>query len=256
MTPQIKTEVIAFFSHEIETWEGGFQAYPQDVGNWANGVLIGTNRGVTPAALARHRSIPLSSVTRAMMVGLSLEEAAEIGYLGYYLEPGFDKIPWCEVTSAWVDAGWGSGPRTAIKHMQRIIGAGADGVIGPETQLAFDKYLERVGMAQALRDYVSQRIGFFEQIVASRPDNGIFLNGWKRRANAFRPSVFGMPDDWNGYPEDLWRPGYPTISCAKSWEIQIEDPRTEPLVITPDHAKLIALCEKFAIDLQDYGIAA
>ena len=27
-------------------------------------------------------------------------------------------------------------------------------------------------MAQALRDYVSQRIGFFEQIVASRPDNG------------------------------------------------------------------------------------
>ena len=39
-------------------------------------------------------------------------------------------------------------------------------------------------------------------------------------------------------------------------EIQIEDPRTEPLVITPDHVTADRLCEKFAIDLQDYGIAA
>ena len=34
----------------ILKWEGGFQKMKEDTGNYLNGVLIGTNKGITPAA--------------------------------------------------------------------------------------------------------------------------------------------------------------------------------------------------------------
>ena len=213
----LKDHVLEDLEDVIETFEGGFQAQPQDVGNWVNGALIGTMRGVTPAALARHRHIPVRTVTRAMMQSVTLHEAAEIGYLHYYLAPGFDKLPYNEFTWAYVDAGWGSGPYTAIKEMQRLVGTGADGIIGPATQRAFDKYLEAHGLANAMRAYVTQRVAFFERVVAIRPSNGIYLRGWKRRAYAMLPENLGMPIDWQGYPEDLWEPGEPVEYCGKSW---------------------------------------
>lgn len=243
----VRQQVIAFFRRMIETWEGGFQAHPSDVGNYVNGRLIGTNRGVTPAALALYRGIPVSTVTQEMMRGVTLEEAVDIGYRNYYLAPGFDDLPWTEFTEAYVDAGWGSGPRTAIRQMQLRIGAKRDGIIGPETQQKFDGYLELNGLAEALRFYVHQRIAFFEAIVRRRPSNEVFLKGWKRRAHAYLPENLGMPSGHHGYPEDLWAPGEPIVAYAKSWEI--EDEPSDRL------ASLMALVERFGRDYQGWQAA-
>ncbi len=246
----VKAAVIAFFKRMIETWEGGFQAHPADVGNYVNGRLIGTNRGVTPAALALYRGIPVSTVTQEMMRSVTLDEAADIGYRNYYLAPGFDDLPWTEFTEAYVDAGWGSGPRTAIRHMQELIGAGRDGIIGPETQGKFDKYLEANGLADAMRAYVHQRIAFFEAIVRRRPSNQVFLKGWKRRGYAYLPENLGMPLDHHGYPEDLWKPGDPIINHAKSWE-DIDDPMEGGDRLT----SLVALVDDFARQYQGWQAA-
>lgn len=232
MSTSIKDDVIADFMDSIATFEGEFQNYPQDVGNWVtvNGTrkLIGTMRGVTPAALALHRAIPVETVTVEIIKSVTLQEAAEIGYMNYYLRPGFDKLPYNEFTYSHVDSGWGSGPITAIKYMQRLLGTAADGVIGPMTQKAYDDFLEQYGLAEALRLYVQQRVAFFESIVAAHPDNAIFLKGWKRRAYSRLPENLGMPLDWHGYPEDLWEPGRPIISSAKSWEHQVQEPLDQP----------------------------
>lgn len=187
------------FMEAIETWEGGFQKMPQDSGNWVrtpNGRrLIGTMRGVTPYALAKHRGVPASSLTEADMRALTLEEAAEIGMVHYYKANGLNRLPYVPATEIWADIGWGSGPRFAVKKMQQMVGTGADGVIGPYTEKAYTEWVRALGHEQSVNEIYRWRRDFYLRI--SDPNsknprirgNNKFRRGWLNRANHYLPGT-------------------------------------------------------------------
>ena len=89
----------------IEQFEGGFQNDPDDSGNWVylnDGTrkLIGTNHGVTPAALAHYTGQDPATVTVAQICNVTAEFAAKIGFEKYFLrkvrtgvsEPFYEKL--------------------------------------------------------------------------------------------------------------------------------------------------------------------
>jgi Putative secretion activating protein len=173
----------------IERWEGGFQAHPNDVGNYVNGRLIGTNMGVTPAALAAYRGVPATTITQAEMRAMSIEEAVAIGYQNYFVAPGFDRLPYSKLVEHYFDFGWGSGPVTAIRYLQRQVGADVDGVMGPQTIERYVAYVSNKAHRAALVEAVETRLAFFRRICDQRPANRVFLNGWLRRGRWFLPGA-------------------------------------------------------------------
>lgn len=185
------------FVEAIRVWEGGFQAHPNDSGNWVNGKLVGTNFGVTPAALASFRGVDPGSITAVDMKTLSLDEAVAIGMAGYYsFAGGWDALPYCPAVEVYTDIGWGSGPRTAVKAMQRMVGTGTDGVIGRYTINAFMTWLrggeEAAGPVQhkrAVERILEWREAFYRSIVERVPANGVFLQGWLNRARYYGPNT-------------------------------------------------------------------
>ena len=71
-----------------------------------------------------------------------------------------------------------SGP-TAVRRVQRIVGAQPDGIIGPKSIAAIN--IAGEGLAQDIYD---DRHRFYEEIVARRPSQRKFLRGWLNRLNA------------------------------------------------------------------------
>lgn len=185
----MKTPLEAF-KRAIETWEGLYQDDPADVANVKreDGTVVGTMRGVSPGAWARFKGVHLESLEPEDMKAITLEDAAHVYDVAYYRLPGFAKLRWCPATEVWVDIGWGSGPVTAIKKMQQMIGVTADGVIGPQTIAAYESWLSSKTMEAAVNLIADWRCNFYKQLVAVRPANAKFLTGWLRRANWYRPS--------------------------------------------------------------------
>lgn len=184
-TPTPKDEI----KFAIQTWEGLWQAQPQDAGNYVEGRLIGTMRGVTPAVLAAHRGVPATSVTEAMMKSISLDEAAEIGLMRFYRGTGLDLLPWGPATSALVDVGWGSGPRQAVLFAQRLSGAVADGYVGPETIRLYSNWVAQVGWEAATIAVNKMRREFYDLIIRRNPVWEMYRKGWMNRANWMMPGT-------------------------------------------------------------------
>lgn len=186
-----------FLKEVIAAWEGGYQSYADDAGNWVdhNGVRlnIGTMRGVTPAALAQHRGVPPWTLTPADMQAVTLDEAAEIGFKHYYVEPKLNLLRWGPATAAILDFGWGSGPYQAVLSMQRLIGAKPDGIIGTlETVPAYASWIARKGWDSATQAVHDMRADFYRHICVVNPANARFLQGWLNR------------DDWASASNPTW----------------------------------------------------
>ena len=188
------------FDEQIGRWEGLYQADPDDSGNWtSDGRNLGTMRGVTPGALAAFLGVPDTRLTVADIKAISHERAVEIGYWGYVLRPRFDRLPSNRFTEFFVDWGWGSGPFTAVRAMQRLVGTTPDGKIGNLTLLAYIRYTDGArytyqtrpfdGLEAAMHHAVDARVANLRAIVARRPVTAKYLRGWTRRAEAFRPLV-------------------------------------------------------------------
>ncbi len=181
--PTPKEEII----RAIVRWEGLFQAQPEDAGNYVNGRLVGTMRGVTPAVLAAHRGVPAVTITEVDMRSVTLEEAAEIGATRFYQGTGLDLLPWGPATAALVDVGWGSGPRQAVLFAQRLSGATADGRVGPETVAKYGNWVRDVGWEAATRAVNKMRRGFYALIISRNPQWEIYRQGWNNRADWMLP---------------------------------------------------------------------
>lgn len=163
---------------------------PADPGNWSSGKrgvgqLLGSNRGVTPTALAAYRKVPIGSITAGDMANLTVDEAASIAMAAYYKAPGFDRLPWNRITASIVDMGWGSGTKQAIKLLQRMIGVTDDGVIGPATIAAYSTWLE----ARQAEDWARVRYDFYDQIIAVDPMKAKYRNGWRNRTDDYTPGT-------------------------------------------------------------------
>ena len=186
----------------INHWEGLFEANPNDTGNYVtlpDGTkkLVGTMRGVTPEAYANYAGIDPTTLTADQMKNnVTADVAAAIGIAKYYKNTGLDLLPWSQLIAIALDWGWGSGPITAVKHLQRLVNVDDDGEVGPATINAVNSYITQNSLKVACDNFTDARCKFYNTLVQSRPSNGVFLKGWLNRANWYR-STGDWFSKWN-----------------------------------------------------------
>lgn len=176
-----------FVGHFIDTWEGKLSLDPADQGNYYLGNLIGSNFGVTGAALAEYRGTKV--ITARDIATLTRSEAIKVGLKLVYDKSNFDDLPWDPVVASALDAGWGSGPGQAIKLLQRMIAVGDDGSIGRFTVAAYQDYVKAHGLEAAAKVWCQARYDFYDLIIKVRPTNAKYRNGWRNRAASFLPGT-------------------------------------------------------------------
>ena len=78
-----------------------------------------------------------------------------------------------------IDWAVNSGHQVAIRSLQRQVGAQPDGIWGPETQAAVDRFTRRQAAAAAV---VADRARFFGRIITDDPaDHAQWAAGWMNR---------------------------------------------------------------------------
>lgn len=183
----MKLTVSQFIRGYIQAHEGGLSIDPADTGNTYRGKLVGSKFGVTGAALAAYRHTP--EISAADMAALTIDEAVKIGVKLYYDEPGLSLLPWDAVIASVLDMAWGAGPGQAIKLLQRMIGANDDGKLGRFTAQAYAEYVQHHGLEATARQWGSVRNAFYDSIIAVRPTNAKYHNGWRNRTASFLPGT-------------------------------------------------------------------
>jgi len=159
--------------------EGGYQDDVEDHGNFYKGQNLGTNMGVTPAALAKYRG---KDVTREDMLNLTEKEARDL-YKKNYVDPivrNLDPDP--AVLPQLVDMNINHGYKNTVVLAQRAAGAKVDGQAGPGTRDS----LKKVDPMVLNNTLVDVRKRFYNDIVKSKPDMGKYINGWHHRAEEYR----------------------------------------------------------------------
>lgn len=155
----------------IKKWEGGFVNDPDDSGG-------ATNKGVT---LSTFRSFYGSNKTVDDLKKLTDQQWLYIFLNGYWNKCKATEINNQSIANIFVDWAWGSGPVTAIKKIQKIVGTDVDGIVGPKTIEAINKK-DPKRLFDAIK---AARIEFVENLVKQRPKDAKFLKGWKARINSF-----------------------------------------------------------------------
>ena len=162
--------------------EGGFQNRKNDSGNYRpDGVLIGTNRGITVRALAAYRNVDPNTITEEDIRNVTDEQAREIFRQNYYFKPKLNELPE-NIRAAVFDQYILSGPN-AIKILQDIAGMPEeehDGKVGPKT-------IEAIKNSNiTANQYADRRELYFKRVVKKSPEKKESLEGWLNRANKYR----------------------------------------------------------------------
>lgn len=168
MTPLTAAQII----DAIIEKEGGYVDHPADRGG-------PTNFGITLAKLKEWRDNP--AVTTGDLRHMRRGEAALIYHKDYIEKPGFRHISHDLLRHQVVDFGVNSGPGTAARKLQKVLGVKEDGHVGPVTLAA----IRRMGPAKANNLLMAERIKFLGKIVHDDPTQAVFINGWLNRALEF-----------------------------------------------------------------------
>lgn len=158
-----------------EKIEGGYQNYEEDNGNFIDGVNIGTNRGITPSA---YKEFFGKTPSVEDMKNLSKEDASDIYKQNYLENPKINSIEDEGLQLQTLDFGIHSGPTTAIKKLQEMVGATPDGKIGPKTLKAIDEYNGNIH-----EDYAAIRKEYLDKIIEKTPEKSKFEKGWDNRVD-------------------------------------------------------------------------
>ena len=159
--------------------EGGFQADPDDTGNYAGSRLVGTNYGITPGALAAYKGVDVSEISQSDIKGLTEQEAMEIYAQDYYYKPGYDKIQNDYLQENVVDMAVNAGAPRATRLLQSLAGVDEDGILGPQTlQAVNDSSINT-------NDYSTERKRYYLDLVVNDPVKSKYLLGWVNRANKY-----------------------------------------------------------------------
>ena len=168
MTPQTENQII----DAIIEREGGYVDHPADRGG-------PTHFGITITKLREWRGV--QSVTANDVRMMRRSEAEQIYLSDYIRKPGFHLIPDDHLRNHVIDFGVNSGPGTAVRKLQKIVGVPQDGIIGPQTLNA----IRRMGAAKVNNLLMAERIKFIGKIVSSDHSQAAFINGWLNRALEF-----------------------------------------------------------------------
>ena len=142
--------------------EGGYVNHPKDPGGE-------TNRGVTKRVYEEHGG-------DKDMKDLTVEDVAPIYKKSYWDRVKGDELP-AGLDLCVFDFGVNAGTGRAAKYLQNMVGATADGAIGPATLRAVNAYVQVEGLEATIDAYQTNRQGYYEQL--STFDT--FGRGWTRR---------------------------------------------------------------------------
>ena len=156
---------------EVIRREGGYVHDPADRGG-------PTKFGITQRTLRAWRG---QAVTADDVQRLTKTEARTIYRRRYVDDPGFARLP-DPLRAQVVDNGVLSGPRQAVKDLQRAIGGvTVDGRLGPTTRAA----LRQQGVAVVHARLIQVRAARIGRLVQRAPAQVRFLRGWLTRITAF-----------------------------------------------------------------------
>lgn len=151
-------------------WEGGYVNHPDDPGGC-------TNKGITLRTWRDWRDNP--TLTCEDLKTISDLEVALIYGSNYWAPVWGNDLPLGLNLCVW-DWGVNSGPSRAVKYLQQMIGSAADGIMGPNTMAAVNKYVDLVGLDQTITEYTGLRQNYYEQL-STWPTFG---DGWTNRNKA------------------------------------------------------------------------
>jgi lysozyme family protein len=153
--------------------EGGYVDHKLDPGGM-------TNLGVTKRVWEEWVG---HSVTEKVMRDLKPEDVAPLYKRKYWDKVQGDFLP-DGVDLAVFDAAVNSGPGRAAKWLQEMVGAKADGVIGPQTLTT----VEQIDPKKLVADYNAHRLAFLKGL----PTFPTFGKGWSNRVAAVTTEALAM----------------------------------------------------------------
>lgn len=167
--------ILSNFTAFLFKWEGGISNDPDDPGGL-------TNRGVTLKTwLAYGMDLNRDGlIDEKDLLLLTQEDVVRIILKPHYWDHcQADRIDTQAIANMLVDWYWCSGA-LAIRKVQRLLGINCDGIVGPQTLNAINRYPDQQELFEGIR---RERLEYLQRICEARPLNRKFLRGWTRRVN-------------------------------------------------------------------------
>ena len=112
---------------------------------------------------------------------LSNKERGEYVRDEYVLRPKLNELPQ-EIFDITFDFAFNSGPETAISVLQQMVGAKADGIIGPNTKAKITSAMQKMGVEAFRSAYLDAR----QQYLSGLEGLNEYQDGLKTRVDSFR----------------------------------------------------------------------
>lgn len=177
-------------SHAMLYEVGGFwnvnhpAVAPGLINNAANRKAVGYVNDPDDAGGETKFGVAKNANTDLNISRLTWEQAKAVYYTRYWIAGKCDQLP-PRMAVLHFDGCVNHGIARANKFLQQAAGVTADGIIGPIT-LAKIKTLPIMPLLSSVCD---QRVQYYKAIVASKPSQAKYLNGWLRRITEMRAYV-------------------------------------------------------------------
>ena len=169
-------------------WEGGLSDHPSDTGGITKyGVCITFLQDKASAKSGRDFLSTIgvkTPITKDTIRALSREQAESIFRHFFWDKLQCDLLPLRPAVILYdmaVNHGLNGGVKIAQRGCNAVFGKGTlveDGLMGPKTREALSK--DTLALALAI---IQKRRDYYQAIVANKPSQKVFLNGWLNRAN-------------------------------------------------------------------------
>lgn len=180
-------------------WEGGLSDDAADSGGLTKfGVDLAMMQDIASTQAGRDtldRMSVILPVTRNTIKNLTETQAASIYRWQAWEALKLDQIPLRPAIVIY-DAAVNSGPRQSVLFAQRGYNAcvaygqplDTDGIMGPATR----KAMQQADTEKILMAMLDQREKFYHDLVAAKPSQEVFLDGWINRVTDLRRYVRGL----------------------------------------------------------------
>ena len=157
--------------------EGGYVNHPEDPGGATN---LGVTKRVYEEWVGR-------TVTLDKMEQLQVSDVAPIYKKNYWNRVKGDQLP-SGLDLCVFDFGVNAGTGRAAKYLQKLVGASADGAIGPNTLKKVNAFVDKHGIKDVVETYQANRQKYYEKLKHFKT----FGRGWTRRVTETTESALQM----------------------------------------------------------------
>jgi len=164
--------------------EGGYANHHEDPGGETN---LGVTKRVYEAWCMEN------DLHQKDMKDLTIEDVAPIYKKKYWDRVKGDSLP-AGLDLCVFDFGVNAGPGRAAKYLQNLVGAGADGAIGPATLRKVTEFVNMESVEGIISEYQARRQAYYESLKTF----DTFGRGWTRRVTETTDSAMSMlkQPDW------------------------------------------------------------